>query len=331
MGHTVPPDLLLGTQVGTQGSTCHLHQRNMGNGCPGLGFYRETRFPPPCGCRVRSPGLGGGTRITTPSSSRGRKLSTRSPGPRRAPAAGPGEGGSQLTPPPQDPRPPHPHSSALERAPGGKLSPGTGQGMCPCLATCPPRRGTGTCGGQGHWAQAWGPSQGKQALESGCRGEELDRRQTRPTRGLSGLHSARGTPQETASSGGALSRHDPPTLVGPQGLATGPRVSQAGGHEGARDVTSADQAHAPTRLRGGNALSHSYERSSLLEGRGKPRITPSHSWMPRLQGRGGWSPEPTHQDTTHLDTLSREKASGSPHPHKSTSRPHLAMGLISWP
>lgn len=129
-----------------------------------------------------------------------------------------------------------------------------------------------------------------------------------------------------------LSQGDPSgDCQGPQGLATGPRVSPAGGHEGARDVTSADQAHAPTRLRGGNALSHSYERSSLLEGRGKPRITPSHSWMPRLQGRGGWSPEPTHQDTTHLDTLSREKASGSPHPHKSTSRPHLAMGLISWP
>lgn len=90
-------------------------------------------------------------------------------------------------------------------------------------------------------------------------------------------------PGETAKPRGRDDQACPPHLR-PRSI-TGRRA------RGRQDVTCADQAPAPIQLRGGNALSHSYERSSLLEGR---RRAQSHT-IPRLSatraGVGRWVPE----------------------------------------
>lgn len=110
---------------------------------------------------------------------------------------------------------------------------------------------------------------------------------------------------------------------------------------GRQDVTCADQAPAPTQLRGGNALSHSYERSSLLEGR---RRAQSHT-IPRLSatraGVGRWVPEawgpqqspPAREPAPrHTIYLGHQAGKGgwdlTPKP---ASKQHRLVGVTSWP
>lgn len=102
---------------------------------------------------------------------------------------------------------------------------------------------------------------------------------------------------ETAESRGRDGQACPPHL-GPVSI-TGRKA------RGRQDITCADQAPASAQLRGGNALSHSYARSSLLEGR---RRSPRHT-VSRLRatcaGAGRLVPE--------AGVLNRAHPPGRPH------------------
>lgn len=104
-------------------------------------------------------------------------------------------------------------------------------------------------------------------------------------------------------------------------------MSRAGVREGERAPGTSrllTEPPPPTRVWGGNALSHSFERSSLLEGREAPRITPFHGLGPRSLGVGGaghCSPEPAHQGATHVNTRSRPRRKGRGRRGQGTERP----------
>lgn len=140
-------------------------------------------------------------------------------------------------------------------------------------------------------------------------------------------------PGETAKPRGKDDQACPPHLR-PRSI-TGRRA------RGRQDVTCADQAPAPIQLRGGNALSHSYERSSLLEGR---RRAQSHT-IPRLSatraGVGRWVPEawgpqqspparePAPRHTVYLGPQAGK--GGWDLTPKPASKQHRLVGVTSWP
>lgn len=157
-------------------------------------------------------------------------------------------------------------------------------------------------------------SKGAEALHSGGAGQSRRTGQgaqgTAP-RDLSGLHTAGGAPRRPPRRGQGWRGMPPP----PWPPARGHR--RQGGARTSHVLTK--PAPAPAQLRGGNALSHSYERSSLLEGRSRTQnhTTPGLG-APAGVGRGasaawGSTTGPAHprgptKDTERERTVGRAEA-----------------------
>lgn len=164
-----PPHPPLGTQTGTRGSTSHLRKRNLGHGCPRLGFFcREIRSPPP----PPDP-------VAAESGARGGGGGAKSQPLPAAAWAGSKIAEAQLPPPgparPAGPAPlPRDHSilSARQHRKGptrGWGHRGLGQDrLGACVVGQIPSWGT-----EQTRARAWGRFRGGGARESGCRDEEL--------------------------------------------------------------------------------------------------------------------------------------------------------------